>query len=160
MIAFFSSFLPLTPNINTQTHFFFQSRIHTQLLEKAGNKLLFKLGELIGNQVQMYQEKPRQLPAEMPFAHVEERKISFEIPQGYTIKNPEDINIDVQYKKDNVVTMGFVSSYKVVNNVLEVYVLETYHELKYPLKEFETFKKVINSSADFNKIVLVLEKKT
>jgi len=135
--------------------------IHTaELLERAGNKLLFKLGELIGNQVQMYQEKPRQLPAEMPFAHVEERKISFEIPQGYTIKNLDDINIDVQYKKENVVTMGFVSSYKVVNNVLEVYVLETYRQLRYPLNEFETFKKVINSSADFNKIVLVLEKKS
>ena len=58
-----------------------------------------------------------------------------------------------------MVTHGFVSSYKVVNNVLEVYVLEVYRELKYPLNEFETFKKVINASADFNKIVLVLEKK-
>ncbi|MEP7107965.1 MAG: DUF3857 domain-containing protein [Ferruginibacter sp.] len=134
--------------------------IHTaELLERAGNKLLFKLGELIGLQVQMYQEKPRQLPAEMPYAHVEERKITFDIPKGYTIRNLDDINIDLQYKKENVVTMGFVSSYKVVNNVLEVNVLETYRQLKYPLKDFETFKKVINSSADFNKIVLVLEKK-
>jgi len=56
--------------------------------------------------------------------------------------------------------MGFVSSYKIVNNVLEVYIMETYRELKYPLSEFETFKKVINASADFNKIVLLLEKKS
>ncbi len=135
--------------------------IHTaELLERAGNKILFKIGELIGQQAQMYQEKPRQLPAEMQYAHVLERKISFEMPQGYTIKNLEDINMDVQYKADNVVTMGFVSSYKVVNNVLEVYILETYRKLKYPLDEFETFKKVINAAADFNKIVLVLEKKS
>jgi len=135
--------------------------IHTaELLEKAGNKILFKLGELIGIQTQMYQEKERQLPAELQYAHVLERKITFDIPQGYTIKNLNDINMDVQYKKDNKVTMGFVSSYKVVNNVLEVYVVETYHELKYPLNEFETFKKVINAAADFNKIVLVLEKKS
>lgn len=134
--------------------------IHTaELLEKAGNKLLFKLGELIGNQVQMYQEKPRQLPAEVQYAHVLERKISFDIPAGYQIRNLEDINIDVQHKKENIITMGFVSSYKVINNLLEVYVLETYHDLKYPLTEFETFKKVINAAADFNKIVLVLEKK-
>jgi Domain of Unknown Function with PDB structure (DUF3857) len=135
--------------------------IHTaELLERAGDKILFKLGELIGNQEQMYQEKPRQLPAELPYAHVLERKISFDIPQGYAIKNLDDINLDVEYKKDNVVTMGFVSSYKIVNNVLEVYILETYRELKYPLSEFETFKKVINTSADFNKIVLLLEKKS
>jgi hypothetical protein len=135
--------------------------IHTaELLERAGNKMLFKLGELIGDQVQMYQEKPRQLPVDLPYAHILERKISFDIPPGYTIRNPDDINIDVQHKKGNVVTMGFVSSYKVVNNVLEVYILETYRELRYPLDEFETFKKVINASADFNKIVLVLEKKS
>jgi hypothetical protein len=135
--------------------------IHTaELLERAGDKILFKLGDLIGLQEQMYQEKPRQLPAELPYAHELERKLTFDIPQGYTIKNLNDINIDVQYKKDNVVTMGFVSSYKIVNNVLEVYIMETYRELKYPLSEFETFKKVINASADFNKIVLLLEKKS
>lgn len=135
--------------------------IHTaELLERAGNKLLFKVGELIGSQVQMYQEKPRQLPAEVEFPHILERKISFAIPAGYTIKNPDDINIDIQQKKQNVVTMGFVSSYKVVNNVLEIYILETYRDLKYPLEEFETFKRVINAAADFNKIVLILEKKS
>jgi hypothetical protein len=135
--------------------------IHTaELLEKAGNKILFKLGELIGTQEQMYQEKERQLPAEVSYAHVLERKISFDIPAGYNIKNPESIVIDVQHKKDNVVNMGFVSSYKIVNNVLEVYILETYRDLKYPLSDFETFKNVINAAADFNKIVLVLEKKS
>ena len=122
--------------------------------------MLFKLGELIGDQVQMYQEKPRQLPVDLPYAHILERKISFDIPPGYTIRNLDDINIDVQHKKGDLVTMGFVSSYKVVNNVLEVYILETYRELRYPLDEFETFKRVINASADFNKIVLVLEKKS
>ena len=136
-------------------------KIHTaELLDRAGNKLLFKLGQLIGTQVQMYQEKPRQLPAEMDYPQIEERKLSFEIPQGYTIKNLDDIHMNVVYKKDDVVTMGFVSSYKVVNNTLEVDVLETYRQISYPLDEFETFKKVINASADFNKIVLLLEKKS
>lgn len=134
--------------------------IHTaELLERAGNKLLFKLGELIGPQEQMYQEKTRQLPAEVQYPHVLERKILFDIPAGYTIKNLDDIKIDVQHKSGDLVTMGFISTYKVVNNVLEIHVLETYHELKYPLEQFETFKKVINAAADFNKIVLVLEKK-
>ncbi|MEO8413022.1 MAG: DUF3857 domain-containing protein [Ginsengibacter sp.] len=134
--------------------------IHTaELLERAGNKILFKFGELIGTQEQMYQEKPRQLPAELQYAHILERKISFDIPPGYTIRNPDDINMNVQHTVNDVVTMGFISSYKIVNNVLEVYILETYRQLKYPLAEFETFKKVINASADFNKIVLVLEKK-
>ena len=41
----------------------------------------------------------------------------------------------------------------------DVDVMETYAQLRYELSEFETFKKVINAAADFNKVVLVLEKK-
>ncbi len=134
--------------------------LHTaDLLEKAGNKLLFKVGELIGTQVQMYQEKTRQLPADVQYPHVLYRKIKFDIPEGYTIKNLNDLNIDIQYKPANVVTMGFVSNYKVTGSVLDIEVLETYREIQYPLSQFETFKKVINAAADFNKVVLVLEKK-
>ena len=48
---------------------------------------------------------------------------------------------------------------KVTGNVLDIEVTETYHEILYPLSQFETFKKVINAAADFNKVVLVLEKK-
>lgn len=135
--------------------------IHTaQLLDRAGNKLLFKVGELIGPQEQMYQEKPRQLPAEMQYPHVLYRKIKFQVPDGYTIKNLKDLNIDIQEKKGNVMTLGFTSNYTLTGNDLTVEVMETYRDLRYPLSEFETFKKVINAAADFNKIVLVLEKKS
>jgi len=134
--------------------------IHTgELLDRAGNKLLFKIGELIGPQEQMYQEKPRQLPAEMQYPHVLYRKLKFQVPEGYTIKNLKDLNIDIQERNGSVVSLGFVSSYTLNGNNLEVEVLETYRDMKYPLAEFETFKKVINAAADFNKIVLVLEKK-
>ncbi len=134
--------------------------IHTaELLERAGSKLLFKVGELIGPQEQMYQEKPRQLPAELQYPHVLYRKLKFRVPDGYSIKNIKDLNIDIQEKRGDIVTLGFTSSYKLTGNDLEIEVMETYREVKYPLAEFETFKKVINGAADFNKIVLVLEKK-
>lgn len=134
--------------------------LHTSdLLEKAGNKILFKIGQLIGTQEEMYQEKERQLPAEVAYPHVLARKITFNIPEGYVIKNPESIVIDVQHKNNNVQNLAFVSSYKIEKNVLFVDVQEVYRDLKYPLADFGTFKKVINASADFNKVVLVLEKK-
>ncbi len=134
--------------------------IHSaEILERAGNKLLLKAGELIGPQEQMYQEKPRQTPAELQYPHILYRKLSFEIPDGYSIKNPDDLKINIQQKKDGVLTMGFVSDYTIKDKLLVVDVMETYHELKYPMSDFETFKKVINAAADFNKVVLVLEKK-
>ena len=134
--------------------------IHTaELIEKAGNKFLFKIGELIGPQEQMYQEKTRQLPAELDYPHILYRKIKFQIPDGYSVKNLKDLNMDIQEKRDGLVSLGFKSSYTLTGNTLDVEVMETYRNIKYPMAEFETFKNVINAAADFNKIVLVLEKK-
>ena len=130
----------------------------TTLLERAGNKILFKLGEVIGQQAQMYQEKPRQLPAELPFPHVLERKIVIQLPDGYTIKNLNDINMNVVHKDNDEITMGFISSYTQINNIITVQIKETYSKVYYPLDQFEDFKRVINASADFNKITLVLQK--
>jgi hypothetical protein len=67
--------------------------------------------------------------------------------------------MNVAYKNNDVTTMGFTSSYSQAGNIVTVTINEVYHEIKYPLSQFEDFKKVINASADFNKIVLVLEKK-
>ncbi len=131
----------------------------TELLEKAGNKILFKLGEIIGPQAEMYQEKPRQLPIELDYPHVLERKISFEIPEGYVVKNLKDLNFNISFKKGENISMGFLSEYSVSGNVVTINVSEIYKDLKYPITEFENFKEVINAAADFNKVVLVLEKK-
>jgi len=130
----------------------------TGMLENAGNKILLKIGEIIGQQVEMYQEKPRQLPMELPYPHVLDRKITVQIPNGYKIKNLNDLNIDVTKKENGVVTVGFVSSYTQTGNTINITINETYRLVTYPLEQFDIFTKVINASADFNKVVLVLEK--
>ena len=130
-----------------------------ELIERAGNKILFKVGAVIGPQEQMYQEKPRRLPVELPFPHVLDRKIVLHIPDGYTVKNLNDLNMDVSYKEDGITTMGFASSYTQNDNVITILINESYHKTNYPLSQFEDFKKVINASADFNKVVLVIDKK-
>ncbi len=130
-----------------------------ELLERAGNKLLVKIGMVIGPQVEMYQEKPRQFAVSMEFPHFEERTIQLTIPDGYAIKNPGDVKIDQTFRENGELTMGFVSSYEQKGNTLSVHIMEEYHKTDYPLSQYETFKKIINASSDFNKIVLVLEKK-
>lgn len=131
----------------------------TDLLENAGSKILFKVGEIIGPQAEMYQEKPRQLPIELDYPHVLDRKIIFEIPEGYSVKNLNDLNFSIAYKKGAEISMGFLSGYTQTGNTVTVNVQEIYRDLRYPITEFEHFKKVINAAADFNKVVLVLEKK-
>ena len=49
-------------------------------VEKAGKKYLFKAGELIGEQMQLYQEKERVLPVENEFSRSYYRTITINIP--------------------------------------------------------------------------------
>ena len=130
-----------------------------ELTEKAGNKILVKIGTTIGPQVEMYQEKERQLPISIQYPHVLDRTISFTIPAGYTIKNPNDIDISITDKASGKETMGFISTHKINGNELTILVHEFYSIIDYPVTAINGYIKVINASADFNKVVLVLEKK-
>jgi len=130
-----------------------------ELVEKAGNKTIIRIGDIIGPQVEMYQEKPRQFPMEIDYPHVLERKINFTIPPGYTVKNPDDIKIKHVFLDKGQVTMGFISDYTLEKNILSITIREEYRRSNYPLSQFDDFRKVINAAADFNKVALVLEKK-
>ena len=129
------------------------------LIESAGNKLLIKIGQAIGPQVQMYQEKPRQFPMSIEYAHILDRKINLIIPDGYTVKNLQDLKLNEIYKDKDEQTMGFVSDYKLNGNMLTINVVEDYRVTNYPMSQYDAFRKIINSASDFNKVVLVLEKK-
>ncbi len=128
------------------------------LLEKAGPNYIFKIGLSIGSQVEMYQEKKRVLPIENSYNHMYDRRLEFEFPEGYTIKNPKDLNMDIFYEVDGERRMTFTSTYTLEGNLLKVKVIEYYRDISYPLETHANFIKVINAAADFNKIVLVLEK--
>lgn len=130
-----------------------------ELIEMAGKKILFKIGDVIGPQEQMYQEKARQFPISMEYPHILDRLIQFEIPSGFTIKNPEDLVFNIVESNDKKATMGFVSNYTIVGGKLTVKIHEYYQQPEYPIEKLAVFQKVINAAADFNKVVLVLEKK-
>src|SRR5450432_121143 len=147
-------------NAGTAKPFILHASVNSvNLFERAGNKILLKVGLVIGPQVEMYQEKVRQTQISMDFPHFEERKIEFTIPEGYIIKNPDDIKMNQTYKENGVQTMGFVSDYQLNGNLLTIHIMEDYRRTDYPISQYEDFVKIINASSDFNKIVLVLEKK-
>jgi hypothetical protein len=129
------------------------------LFENAGEKILLKVGECIGPQVEMYNERQRQFDIEIDYPHLLERKITLEIPEGYRVKNPDDLNFNLSFSTNNKVTMAFLSSYKLEGNRLEITISEQYNQVRWPKSEYDNFVKVINASADFNKVILVLEKK-
>ena len=130
-----------------------------QLVEKAGPKYLFKIGDVIGRQSELYEKDKRKLPVDMDFPHSENRNITVTIPDGYKILNPEAINITAEFKDaTGNVGASFYSTYKMAGNKLTVNIAETYSQVHYEIADFEAFRKVINASADFNKVTLLMGK--
>lgn len=130
-----------------------------KFIEKAGTKYLFNIGLLIGPQAEMYQDEERKLEVENDFNRWYHRELSFILPDGYQCTNLSDLNMDVFQEKDGDRTMTFTSKYSVTGNTVKVVIDEYYKQIIWPLSEFEDYRKVINASADFNKVSLVLEPK-
>lgn len=129
------------------------------VLEQAGNKYLFKVGALIGPQSELYDDTVRNTPVENHYNKGYHRELEFQIPDGYTITNLDALNMDVFHETAGERDMEFHSSYKVDGNKVTVIIDEDYREIGYPISMYEDFRKVINASANFNKVVLFLEKK-
>jgi len=129
-------------------------------IEKAGNNYLLKIGELIGPQAEMYENKDRKTDIEFSFAKMYIRKISFQIPEGYTLKNLDSTAKDIAYKDENGNDMmGFKTTYSEKDGTVTIENKEYYNKVRIPADPYyEPFREVVNAAADFNKIVLVLEK--
>ena len=130
----------------------------SHFVERAGSRILFKIGELIGPQIEMYRDEKRTVAVENDFNRMYNRVIKLTLPAGYQIKNADDLLIDIAYTDENDVPFSFKSDYTLEGNVLTVHIEEYYKEIYAPLSRYEDFRKVVNAAADFNKITLVLEK--
>ena len=125
------------------------------IIEKAGDNYLFKVGDLIGRQSELYSDKERQLDIEVEYAHHYIRQISFVIPEGYKVEGLENLKINITHLNNSV---GFISDYKVEGNKVTISCTEYYKEVYFPKSAYNDFRLVINAAADFNKITLVFKK--
>jgi hypothetical protein len=128
-------------------------------IENAGNTILFKAGELIGPQSELYQETERKMGVMNEYNRGYLREIIVTLPEGFKVQNIDDLTIDeytVNSSGERIFT--FTSAYELNNNVLKITIDEYYNQIYYPADKFEDFRKVINAAADFNKVVLVLKK--
>jgi len=128
------------------------------VLENAGENYLFNIGNLIGQQVEMYSEEDRKTPMEIDYPHILLRELTFTVPDGYVVKGLDKLKINIEHGAGEENTVGFVSDYVIDGNKVTISVNEYYYEYEYPIEIYEEFKEVINAAADFNKIVLVFEK--
>lgn len=128
-------------------------------IEKAGDKYLFKIGDLIGPQMEMYQNKKRVLPLETGFNRTYYREITFTIPDNYLINNLNDLTINNSFTDKGEVIFNFSSKYELIGQKVKVIIEESYAIFEIIPELFEEYRRVINSAADFNKITLIMEPK-
>lgn len=129
------------------------------LIENADNEIIVKVGEVIGEQSQLYIIKPRKLPVDVNNIMHYYREINIAIPNDYKITNAEDLKMKVEMLNNGKVSCAFTSDYMTKDNKLIVMINEYYKEQTYSLSQFEDFRKVINAAADFNKKIVIFTKK-
>jgi hypothetical protein len=130
------------------------------LLDKAGPRYLFKVGTLLGPQTELYQKEERQFDVENDHNRRYLRTIRFEVPAGYLVRNLNDLNVDVKAGTEaGQPVFNFTSSYTQQGQLVTVTIAENYRQLHWPKSDFEAFRAVVNAAANFNKVVLVLDKK-
>ncbi len=129
-----------------------------ELLQKAGSNYLFSVGQTIGKQMELYQEHKRLLPVEIDYPHSYTRKIKIILPDNVTVKNTEKLVMDYKTVINNKTEAAFVSNFKKSKNEILIENTEYYNILNYNLDKFDEYKAVINAAADFNKVVIVLNK--
>lgn len=128
----------------------------SKFLEQAGDKTLFKIGDLIGPQMELYADKERTLPVDDDHARRYERVITVTLPKGARIENLGDLKFDRSLVRDGRELLKFHSDYTLEGDVLTVTVVEFYKVCQLPISEFEAYRSVVNAAADFNKVTLVL----
>jgi len=140
--------------------YIFKSEFTTKsFIERAGDKILLKIGEMIGPQVEMYQEEKRKLPVENQFNRHYHREITFTIPDNYTAAGFDALKFNEVYNPYGTVQAQFVSDYTIDDKVLKVTIDEYYNKIEWSADLFDEYRRIINAAADFNKVVLYLEKK-
>lgn len=128
------------------------------LVQKAGDNYLFSVGKIIGPQMEFYQENKRVLPVEIDYPHSYLRKIKIILPEGTTVKNLDKFNLNFKTNINGKDEAVFISNYNATKNEINVENVEYYKIMNYPLEKFDEYKAVINAAADFNKIVIILNK--
>ena len=88
------------------------------------------------------------------------RRLAIDLPAGYSARNLQDLNQDVKTGPSGTApAYYFKSSYEQQGQQLLVTIKEGYEQVYWPKKDFESFRSVVNAAANFNKVVLILEKK-
>ena len=124
-------------------------------LKKVGQNYSFDLGSLIGEQVDLSEkEKERTNNIWFAYARTLETNIVLTIPEGYTVKGIESLNMNV----DNS-TGSFTSKATVNGNELSVHVAKIYKGNYFPVSDWSKVVDFVDAAYKFSQAKVILAKK-
>jgi len=129
------------------------------LISSKSDTLVFKIGKLIGEQADLFDDEQRILPIERASARTYQRQLEIDLPPNYSISNIGDLNMSFELKNDKGEKAAvFNSSYVLNGNKLTVTIEEWFEDIILPADKYKEFRDVINASASFYKLELLLTK--
>jgi len=128
------------------------------MVEEAGNDLIFNIGKVIGTQMEFYQEIERVNPVEIRYLNAYNYLFKVVIPKGYKPIGLKDFIVDEKVIIDKEEACLFTSEYEIKDNHIIIKVSEVYNMLTMDLEYYEGYKKVINSAFDFSKKSILFQK--
>lgn len=143
----------------TDTLFMSATLTADEMVENIPNGYLINVPKVIGKQTSFYEETARQKDIFIGETKKYFHTIVFDVPEGYTAKNYENFNFDVQFipatdektDEDEIVApaASFKSEARMEGNQLILEVNEFYMEGFYDKSGIDEFKKVVNAAYEF-----------
>lgn len=131
----------------------------TSFFDRAGDQLLLNVGTLLGPQTELYSALSRVQPISNAYNKSYSFKFIIPIPDGYKYGGEQKVVIDNLFKNQSGENIaGFQSKIKIENNEIIIEVEEFYGQVNLDKENYEDFRRIINSAADFNQSIVLLEK--
>lgn len=137
-----------------------EAQIKESWIENAGKNYIFSIGKVIGKQTDLYQEKERKYAVDLYYPKKYIHNITLNIPNGYTIKNIDNLVFSKQLKDDeNKEIIGsFTTIAKIEGNTLKISIEEFYNFTHLEKERYNEYRDLINTAFDFYKSSVVISK--
>ncbi len=136
----------------------------SHMTEKAGEKYIFNVGELIGLRAGLYDKKERHYAVDLDYPHSNYDTITINIPKGYKVVNADGLRMQSEFlNRDLKKQISFSSDYNLITDKkngdkLVVMVSEYFPVTHFPVADYDRFRDVINTASDFSKSSIILER--
>ena len=131
----------------------------SRLIEQVGEDYIFEIGQIIGKQSELYQENERKTAITLNYPIEYIHTIKFAIPNGYKVEGLDDIvrNRKIVDEKEEIIG-EYNAYYEQKSDSVHIHINEYYSITDLKVSQYESFREIINSAADFNKLSLVFTK--